>query len=161
MATEVDHSGDTFLDQFRGLELSGSVLSVGNVISDTLTGSSGACYQSGTFPTADVTTYLECTPNPSLVLKPSIRKCPSGYVYSHQTSGCVRASAVDLLRHDLGYRVGPSGGSQTVTPGSPAPFDVNDFIGAKVQCQTSGPNALLHEDRVYLHCRGPADKGRQ
>ncbi len=160
LVAEVDRSGDTFLDQFRGMPIGGSIMVLGNAISDKLTTSTGACFQAGTFPTSDKASYLECLPNPALVLKPVIRKCPENFVYSFQIGSCVKVSEVDILREDLGYRMGPGSNVQLSVEGAIAPFDFQDFIGSIPSCQAPGPNPLQEEDRVYILCQNANDRGK-
>lgn len=160
VVAEVDRSGDTFLDQFRGMPISGSIMVLGTPFSDKLTTATGACFQAGTFPTSDKASYLECLPNPALVLKPVIRKCPENYVYSFQIGSCVKVSEVDILREDLGYRMGPGSNAQLTVEGVIAPFDLQEFIGSIPSCQAPGPNPLQEEDRVYISCQSSNDRGK-
>lgn len=160
VSSQIDQTGETYLEQFQGLSMDGPVMITGQPINDSLTQSTGSCYRGGTFPVADPTMYLECSPSPALVLKGVIRKCPPHYVFSLRIGHCAHGAASDILRSDLGYRVGLSATSQNIIEGYRALLDFKDFVGGTFQCERPGFSPLENEDRVYLHCQNAGLPGK-
>lgn len=157
--TSVDMTGDTFLEQFRGAQFSGPVMSLGSVAGTNLANYGGSCFHAGSFPLADKQTYLECQPHPAVILKPVVRRCEDNFIFSYHTGACVHTSAVDVLKQDLGFRGGPASQSQQSLPGFIAPFDLQEFVGGNAQCGAAGLNQLQDDDRFYLACQAPNAMG--
>lgn len=154
----VGFTGETFLEQFRGRAMDGPLVLPGSPMNDR---TDNLCFEAGRFPTNRISTYLECLPNPQTIVKPSLKSCPENYAFSSYAEMCIHFNAVDILLRELGFRVGPVNANSVTLPGSVAPINNADVAGSMpLQCVAPGINPIVDEDRMYLMCQGPTDKGK-
>lgn len=142
-----------YLQVSEGAPPAGQAVVAGIVVKpDPATLPSQGCYSQGYFPLLGLGTYLECIPVPGAGFRPLYRSCPNGYVFDVVAGACVHASAKNVLRHDLGFRLGPGPGISATVPGENPFLDFSQFPGISPICSGIGAQAFGNEDRFFLSC---------
>lgn len=166
ITTSEDFSQDTTLEQMSaaGTNMqqvsSGQMLIAGTVVTpDLATLPSQGCMSQGFFPLLSLGAYMECIPVPGAGFRTLYRTCPTSYVFDIIAGSCIHASAKDVLRTDLGYRLGPGPNIPPTINGGQPFADLSQFPGMFPTCLQSGNNPFGSDDRYYLQCSAPGATG--
>jgi hypothetical protein len=164
-STEIDFTGDTTLDQFQTSTMHslplGQVLVMGDPLRlDSLISAiipkqmntTQICLQQGYSSLEDPKYYVECVPMPGVGFKAIIRNCAQGFIFDLLAGICVYAGAKEILKLDLGFKLGPGPGSVTVVPGENPFTDGSDFSKISKQCSTPVASVFGYDDRFFLAC---------
>lgn len=160
----MDFTGETALNQYQGgggvSVPAGQIVLMGSVINfDIKLLPPRGCVQQGCFPMADNGMYFECIPVPGVGFKPLIRRCSQGYIFNTVSSSCISAGATDMIRFDLGLRLGPGPQMPPTITGEVPLVGVAEFQGINPICVGPGPRPFGEEDRYFVNCRGANSEG--
>jgi hypothetical protein len=162
ITTTVDFSEDTTLDQMSSNVVvpDDQVIVMGTIIkSDGIILPMGGCVQQGYFPLENLGMYLECIPIPGLGFRPIIRNCATDYIFDVVSGSCIHTGAKNVLRNDLGFKIGPGPNIAPTVDGQEPLTELSDFPGINPICTNSGNSAFGTEDRYYLSCKSIGESG--
>lgn len=158
----LDFSEDTTLDQVEivaGVSPEKTVIMGMAVKPDISTLPAQGCVNQGYYPLLSLQMYIECVPVAGTGFRPMYRSCPTGYVFDMFAGACIHASAKNVLRSDLGFRLGPGPNSSPIVRGEQPFVELSQFSGISPICSNPGSNAFGNDDRFFLSCSAVGAQG--